>query len=330
MTLEMKTMYVHCNQTSSRTLSSRIRSLVCLLVAMMTATATVGCGGGSASNDAAAPSGDSTSTTGGSDPDTTLAKILKTGVVRIAYANEAPFGYKDRETGEVTGEAPEIARELFKRMGVETIDATLTEFGQLIPGLKANRYDVVAAGMYVTPKRAEEIHFTNPTYSIGEAFLVAAGNPMNLHSFEDITANPDAKLGVVKGTVELTYARDLGIPSDQVVVFENNSFAVQGVKAGRADAFAGTAMTVQTLAEKHGGELERAAPFTQPDTGNGSVRNYGAFGVRKGDEALLARLNEELGKYIGSPEHIELIATFGFTEAELPGDITTEEIITGP
>ena len=35
-------------------------------------------------------------------------------------------------------------------MGINQVEGVLTEFGSLIPGLQARRFDIIAAGMYVT------------------------------------------------------------------------------------------------------------------------------------------------------------------------------------
>lgn len=257
--------------------------------------------------------------------ETTLQRVKRTGTIRIAYANEAPFGYYDTATGEVTGEAPEIARVILKRLGVTSIEAKLVDFGQLIPGLRAGRYDLIAAGMYITPERAKTISFSNPTYGVGEAFLVKSGNPKNLHSFEDVVAKGDAKLGVVNGTVELKLAEDLGVPDSRLMVFPDNATALTGVKTGHIDAFSGTALTVLDLLKKAGDGLERAEPFRQPKI-DGRAKNYGAFGFRKDDHEFLDAFNAELAKFIGTPEHIALIARFGFTKDELPGNVKASDI----
>src|ERR1700740_222386 len=77
--------------------------------------------------------------------ETTLQRIQRTGEVRIGYANEAPFAYTQPD-GKVTGESPEISRKIFEKLGVKKVDAVLTEWGSLIPGLRAGRFDVIAAG----------------------------------------------------------------------------------------------------------------------------------------------------------------------------------------
>jgi polar amino acid transport system substrate-binding protein len=262
--------------------------------------------------------------------ETTLQRIQREGVARVGYANEAPYAYLDEETGRLTGEAPEIARVVLKEMGVERVEGVLTEFGSLIPGLKAKRFDIIAAGMYILPRRCREIAFTDPTYKIGEAFLVKAGNPLDLHSYAGVAAHPTARIGVVAGAVELAYARAAYIPDTRIAVLPDAPSAVAAVQAGRVDAYAGTALTVQDMLGKAGDDgIERAAPFKDPVIEGEQVSGYGAFGLRKADTALLAAFNERLHAFIGSDEHLELVKPFGFTRAELPGKMTAARLCGG-
>lgn len=258
---------------------------------------------------------------------TTLQRIQKAGVVKVGFANEAPYAYLDPKTGRLTGESPEIARVILKQMGVTQVKGVLTEFGSLIPGLKAGRFDLIAAGMYITPARAKEIAFSNPTYGIGEAFAVAKGNPLHLHSYEDVAKNPKTRLGLVAGTVEMGYARDLKIPDAQVVVFPDAPSALEGVEAGRVDAFAGTSLTVADLLRKaNNPKLELALPFTDPTIHGKSIRGYGAFGFRKKDQDLVDAFNRGLAGFIGTHAHLKLVAPFGFTKRDLPGKVTAAEL----
>ncbi len=260
--------------------------------------------------------------------ESTLEKVRTAGAIRVGYANEAPYAYVDGETGELTGEAPEIARVVLGRMGVREVEGVLTEFGSLIPGLKAGRFDVIAAGMYVTPARAEQIAFSEPTYGIGEAFVVAAHNPLDLHSYEELAVHESARLGVVAGTVELGYARAVGVPEDRIVVFPDAPSALEGVRTGRIDAYGGTSLTVRYLLERAGDErIERAEPFTDPVIEGKPARGYGAFGLRREDTALLEALNRELDEFIGSAEHLALVEPFGFAAEDMPGDVTTRELV---
>lgn len=260
-----------------------------------------------------------------------LERIRETGVLRVGYANEAPFAYMDQAKGRLTGEAPEIAREVARRLGMARVEGVLTEFGALIPGLKAGRFDVIAAGMYITPPRCKEIAFSNPTYRIGEAFLVRAGNPLDLHGYDDVAAHPGARLGVVVGTVERGYARDLGVPDDRLRVLPDPPSAVAALQAGRIDAYGGTRLTIDSLLAKlEGGGVARAEPFRQPVIGDQPAVGYGAFGFRKGDDALREAFNRELGAFLGTPAHLDAVRPFGFSEATLPGAATADALCAGP
>ena len=86
----------------------------------------------------------------------------KTEAVRIGYANEAPFAYYDNATGKLTGESVEVTRYLLKEVGISRVEGVITEFASLIPGLKARRFDIIAAGMYINPRRCEQISFSEP------------------------------------------------------------------------------------------------------------------------------------------------------------------------
>jgi polar amino acid transport system substrate-binding protein len=261
-------------------------------------------------------------------PQDTLLRVQRTGLVRIGYANEAPYGYLDPQTGEITGEAPEIAKLMLRRLGAQQIDSVVTEFGSLIPGLKANRFDVIAAGMYITAERSREIDFSNPSYAIGEAFLVAATNPLDLHSFEDVAKHRAARLGVMGGSVEHGYAKQLGIPKARIVVFPDYPSALAGLRTDRVDAVAATVLTANDLLRKQGlDDVELARPFRDPVIDGKSVRGFGAFGFRKEDDPFREAFNQYLSDFIGTPEHLELVKPFGFSEDTLPGDVTAEQIV---
>lgn len=262
--------------------------------------------------------------------ESTLEQIKSTGVVRIGYANEAPYAYYDNKAGRLTGEAPEIAREILSRMGVNKVEGVLTEFSSLIPGLKAKRFDIIAAGMYIMPRRCKEIAFSNPTYKIGEAFLIKKRNPLDLHSYEDVAEHPEAQLGVVAGAVELGYARATGVPDNRISVLPDAPSAVAALQAGRIDAYAGTSLTINNILSKLDKEnLEKAVPFMNPVIDNKRVIGYGAFGMRKEDKDLLDEFNKHLKAFIGSDRHREIVDPFGFTESELPGDVKAEELCKG-
>jgi len=252
--------------------------------------------------------------------ETALERIKAQGYIRIGFANEAPFGFATPD-GKLSGEAPEVAKAVLARIGIAEVDGVLTEFGSLIPGLKAGRFDIIAAGMFINPRRCEEIAFSEPSYGIGQAFLVPAGNPKGLNDYGSIAANPDARLAVMSGAVEADYARSAGVPEGQLVILPDQSSLLAAVQAGRADAAALTALSIADMAAKGEG-VESTRPFGE--VAGVSVKGHGGFGFRKDDTDLYEAFNGELKAFLGSPEHVALVEPFGFGADYLPNKTMAE------
>ena len=242
----------------------------------------------------------------------TLDTIKENSRIRIGYANETPFAFTETD-GRVTGESPEIAKVIFEKMGIKQVDGVLTEWGSLIPGLRAGRFDVIAAGMYITPARCKQVIFTDPQYALPDTLLVAKGNPKNLHSYADVAGNPDVKLAIMAGTVNLAYARDSGVKDAQILQVPDTTAQLQAVRAGRADAAVGTQLTMKGLARKGGEKVEAISDFTDDPAHTG----YGALAFRPEDKDLRDAVNAELKRWLGSEEHLKTVEPFGFDRSNV-------------
>ena len=256
--------------------------------------------------------------------ETALERAKAQGFIRVGFANEAPFGYATPD-GKLTGEAPEVAKAVLAKIGIPQVDGVLTEFGSLIPGLKAGRFDIIAAGMFINPKRCAEIAFSEPSYGIGQAMLVTKGNPKGVKDYATFASNADLKLAVMAGAVEAGYAKDAGVPEAQLVSLPDQSSLLAAVQSGRADGAALSALSIADMAKKGEG-VESTTPFG--DVAGKSVKGHGAFGFRKDDTDLYQAFNTELKKFIGSPEHIALVTPFGFGKDYLPNK-TMEQLCKG-
>lgn len=256
--------------------------------------------------------------------ETTLERARREGYIRVGFANEAPYGFATPD-GKLTGESPEVVKAILAKIGIPQVDGVLTEFGSLIPGLEAGRFDIIAAGMFITPKRCKQVQFSEPTYGIGQAFLVTKGNPKGIKDYGTIASNKALKLAVMAGAVEAGYAKDSGIPESQLVILPDQSSLVKAVQAGRADAAALTALSIADMASKNDG-VESTPPFGT--VAGKSVVGHGGIAFRKEDTDLYAAFNAELKKFIGSPEHIALVTPFGFGKDFLP-TLTTAELCSG-
>ncbi|WP_079178428.1 ectoine/hydroxyectoine ABC transporter substrate-binding protein EhuB [Streptomyces mangrovisoli] len=253
-----------------------------------------------------------------------LGRLRAQGVVRLGIAGEIPFGYIDKD-GHLTGEAPELAKAVFKRLGVREVQPVPTEFGSLIPGLNSQQFDVVAAGMYVTPDRCEQVVFADPDYRMLDSFIVRKGNPKGLHDYRDVVRK-GARFATGTGYAEIQYAVAAGYKESDILIVPDQVAGLNAVEAGRVDVFAGTALTTRQVVMKSS-KAEATKPFAPLVDGRPHV-DGGAFAFRRTETALRDAFNVELRRMKKSGDVFRILKPFGFTEDEMTG-MTAKELCRG-
>ncbi len=245
----------------------------------------------------------------------------------VGFANESPFSYLDYRTGELVGEAPAVLRRILPSLGGSALSGRLTDFGALVPGLKAKRFDLVAAGMYITPARCKAVLFSEPTYCVAEGLLVPAGNPAGLRDFDDLKRQETSAFAVVRGTAEHTALEELGLSPPQLVIYPDAPSAFDALRVGRVAAFAVNALGGRDLLRRAGASSGVELVMPPSESPYAAARGCGAFAFRKSDHAARDAVNRALSTFIGTPEHLSLVAPFGFTRAELPPrELTTRAL----
>ena len=260
----------------------------------------------------------------GAQAQDTLARIKKDGVVRIGFANEAPWSFAKAD-GSIAGADYEFANLIFNRLGVPTLEGVITKFGSLIPGLQADRFDVVVAGFYIRPARCEQVAFSEPTVAVGDSIIVKAGNPKKISSYKSVVTNTSLKLGGVVGAATAKNAKDAGIPDSQLVMFPDFVSAISALKADRVDGALQTAISAEATV-KADPTIERAMPFEQAIINGKPTVNYAGYAFRPKDANLLAAVNAELAKDLGGPEHLAILAKYNISPNEIPKGVTTKEL----
>jgi polar amino acid transport system substrate-binding protein len=267
----------------------------------------------------------STSTGGGAGG--LLEQLRSEGTITVGIAGEEPYGYL--EGGELTGGDPVVQQEIWTNLGIDTVQATQVDFEGLIPGLNAGRFDVVAAGMFITPERCAQAAFSEPMYCAPEAFLVPKGNPDNITDFESV-AKAGIKLAVLGGAVEGTYAKQSGVDPNNVVVVGSTRDGILQVQQGRVGALGLTSITLKdVLKDSPGLPLELTKPFT-PVVNGEKIYGCGGAVFRKEDDDLRKAFNRELEKLKQSGRLTQLMAPFGFGPETLPPEnLTTQKLCSG-
>lgn len=263
----------------------------------------------------------------GSDEDT-LSRLQEEGEVKVGFANEKPYAYE--EDGELKGAAVDIAKAVFKELGIDEVDGKLSDFEELVSGVNARKFDVVTAGMAITGKRCENVAFGEPEMKYGEGLIVQKGNPLNLTSYKDIADNPDITVSVMAGATENGFLKDEGVDPDQIQSAPDIPATFSAVESGRADATTGTEMTIKMALESADTEeLEFVEEFEQPDVEDNP--SYGAAAFNQDDDDFREAYNEKL-KELKEDGTIAKILEDNYFSAEMnmvEDDITTEKVCKG-
>lgn len=237
--------------------------------------------------------------------------------IRIGFANIPLWGYPN-DDGDADGFTNDIATEVLASMGLTNIEPVLTDWGGLIPGLKAERFDLITGGMYVLESRCESVAFSEPVARSGDGILVAAGNPEGINNYTDVLDGGHIMVtGAGYNTVEA--AQNLGIADENIMQVPGPTEMVAALKAGRADAAILTDFEAQDLAADHA-DIELADASQMEEWS----KNFAAIGFRPEDEEFLAGFNAALQEYLGTEEMMAKVAEHEYSEVHLPGDVTTE------
>lgn len=272
-------------------------------------------------------SGDGNGTAeGGEGGEGRLAELQEAGTITVGFAGEAPYSFMNDE-GELVGASVALQERIWGELGIDNIEGVQAEFGQLIQGLNAGRFDIVAAGMSILPDRCEQALFSDPEFQYTTALLVEAGNPHGLTNMQSI-AESDVTMAAMRGAIEADYANDLGI---EPVLVGDPQDGMDAVTSGRADVFALTGISLNWMVENSGTDaVEVTDSFVAEIDG---VKQYGAGGTvfRQEDEELRDAYNEHLADIVGDEEtYLDVVGEWGFTAEERPtGEFTTEELCAG-
>ena len=233
--------------------------------------------------------------------------------IRLGFATAIPWAYPG-DNKEPLGFVNALTLVVLEEMGITKYETSVNEWSGLIPGLQADRYDIITGGMYILKSRCENINFSDPIGLFGDAFLVPAGNPKGIHTYQDIIKT-GAKLVTGAGFNTVEAAKKEGVPENQMMLVAGEVEILAAMKAGRADAAVETFFGAQEHVNKSDGQFEVTDPSKLPKW----TQNWVGIGMRKSDTDFLAAFNKAMAKVIGGEKWMAAVAPYGYTKFQLPG-----------
>ncbi|WP_416140268.1 ectoine/hydroxyectoine ABC transporter substrate-binding protein EhuB [Halomonas sp. HK25] len=246
---------------------------------------------------------------------TPLDEIRERGSIRIAVANEVPYGYLDAE-GQPRGAGPEVAQHLIETLEIGEIEWVEIDFGELMAGLRAGEFDMAAAEMAILPERCALVLYSEPNTTYGEGLLVRAGNPLELQAYDDFAGRNDYRVAVMAGADQREILMALGVPEEKLVTITRNEEAIETIASGEADAYAATGLTVTALDEASQ-EVEAAMDFIDPLLDGEEVRSWGGFAFGPEAKELRDAINEALLAYKPTSAWEQILVDNGFSQEDV-------------
>jgi polar amino acid transport system substrate-binding protein len=163
-----------------------------------------------------------------------MQKLRKAGVANVGVVSEPPYSNL-QPNGTVAGLAPTLVSDFLKAYGVPKVHGFVATYGDAIPGLLAGRWDIVASALDVTPARCAVAVFGDDIAAGADQFAVKPGNPLGLYTVKDLIKK-HATVGILSGAAEIGFVEAAGVPSSQVITFNDDPSELADLKAGRIDA----------------------------------------------------------------------------------------------
>ena len=150
-----------------------------------------------------------------------LEAIKADGVMKVGVGlmGLKPYVWQQAD-GTYTGFEKEMTDYIAEKLGV-TYEYVVTEWTTLIPGLKAERWDIFLSGMAKTQERIQGggIDYSDPYILIYDRIIVLEGS--DITSREDLK---DKKLGSTLGTMDSLVAHSVVDAGDAAEVLDFNTF----------------------------------------------------------------------------------------------------------
>lgn len=214
-------------------------------------------------------------------------------------ADFPPFEYT--ENGTIVGFDVELIKAVAESQGYE-VEVEDISFDSLIPSLKNEKVDVVAAAMTITEERKEEIAFTDPYYEADQSILVRKGSDLQIESPDDLVGlEVGAQTGTTgAGWVESNLIENGTMSEDNLNKYDSYEFAVRDLVNENLDAV----VLDKPVGQSFEGSEDVEVVYTI-ETGE----EYG-FGVRQEDEELLQDLNAGIEEVQGSDTWDQLVSKY--------------------
>jgi len=234
-----------------------------------------------------------------------LAKLQAAKKVRIGFPNQPPFSALNPD-GTVTGAAPTITRTIMQRLGIPGIEGFLATYGELIPGMMADRWDFVSAALTITKARCSQVRFADPIIFDGDNIVAVKNHPGPMPKRLSELAKGGFVVGAPAGGADVKALLAAGVTLDNIRQFTNDQSEIDALLAKRIDYGVMSPSGVRQSIKQRNLDLEVTYPV-EDDPPRGS-----ACAFRPQDTDLYDAYVKEMRKMRASGELTAILTSFGY------------------
>lgn len=238
-----------------------------------------------------------------------LARLRAQKKVRVGVANQLPFSMVNPD-GSLTGLGPTLAKTIMTRLGVPEMEGFAATYGDLIPGMNANRWDFIAAALTITKPRCEQILYSDPILFDVGCFVTLKGRFSKADMPKSVADIAKRKLviGTTAGGVRFRLATETGVDPNNIKQFPSDSGNIDGLIAKRMDVSFSSLSSLKAITRlrKIEDKIDMFYPVEDDPT------HGAACAFRKADTDLHDAFQTELRKIKQSGEYEKLADPYGF------------------
>jgi ABC-type amino acid transport substrate-binding protein len=213
----------------------------------------------------------SSAAAGGSTAESHLDKILKSKKLRVGMTLKfKPQMYRDANN-QPAGYDVELVKQMAKDLGVELVIDD-QDFEGLVPGLLADKFDLISVGLVNTPERAKSMWFSKPYVPYKQVVVVS--DKSGVTSIDQLNAK-GRKITALVGSTAAEQAKRT-FPNAQLQELEQQP-ALLEVSSGRADGVVLEEYLAAQFVKENRGKVHVLNP-NQPFS-----LEYGCYALPKGD-----------------------------------------------
>lgn len=198
--------------------------------------------------------------------------------------SSAPTTFLNTQNGKIEGFMPDVAAEVAKRQHLG-VNFTAVPFATLIQSVIAGKIDMIVAGMTPTPERAKRIGFSQEVTAFGAGLVVRDDNKKTYHSWQDLKGEV---VGSMAGTDYTQSLMQSGI-AKEVKVYDSPADMTRDLSLGRIAAGMNDYPILMAQQKAGGMKGMHVVEGYRPEHVSPM-----AFGVKKGNDKLLAEINSAL------------------------------------